>query len=542
MSNRNYDFGDEYDLDDDSQGVGDDIRATDAAIFGELRGRGDARVVAKATPLSQIWFDLTQPRNLIPAKVRGRWDGNPDGVPELINEWLRMARATLKPDERVAAGAIIRGEDYLDLERDEQAATTRTLLDLLSLAMDIQENGLTNPATVSVVERGRYLLHSGERRVLAHHLLKMAWEGTDTQTKWLKIPVIEQAEHSVWTQITENTQRSEMNAIAMARSLAKLKLDMYAGEVDFAPYHEMIGDGGSDRPFYAQTAELQIKYGMAEQVMTALNIANRSMLSRYNKLLILPDEKWVEFDENDTAERAIRAWFDRDKAKPKWERNVARGQHLPQNDTSELHRPPLQPSDEGAALDNEHSGMQREPRRTVIGERMGLYDHENESPSPDAGRPTVDKYSPKEQWDMYEGIDYEERHEWGEDETWGEADEAAYFEALRASAGLDAVWPELDKTPFVDSNGLVKQIEALHLLAVALDMPVAKKTVWHWRHRSPESVRVWLHENRFDLDEYGADLMRELDAALSLLNAIQVQMEALMNEFYNQGEQIVEDA
>ncbi|GAB4527934.1 MAG: hypothetical protein OHK0046_46250 [Anaerolineae bacterium] len=277
------------------------LQRTDEAIYGGVTAPSSGRKVAKPLPIADIWPDVTQPRRVIPASIRRAWDGNPAYLPTLLWRWQELVGDMLNIEQ------IIRGEAALDLDIDQQPGLVQGLMEIVDLAINIRDNGLNTAITVAEKPGGGYLLHTGERRLMAHHLLNMVLGTHD------KIAA-EVREHDVWSQIAENTQRKQMNAVSMARSLAKLLMDMYSGEVAFRSPVEMITEDGSDRAYFAQAVDLKIKYGMAEQVQNALSIANKSMVSRYNKILTLPDDVWVRADEENWTEGRIRQWFDSQKA------------------------------------------------------------------------------------------------------------------------------------------------------------------------------------------------------------------------------------
>jgi hypothetical protein len=265
-------------------------------------------IVAKPISIINIWPDIKQPRRAIPLAVRGEWDGNPEYMPAVLNIWTAMTLGELSAD--LTLKDFINGSDKVAtaLEDVTLPPLTQDYLDLLSLAGDILRHGLENP--IAVVERGDYVIESGERRWVAHHILTHAgFKGFDKVNAR-----VQPSQGAVWRQASENGIRKPLNAIGLARQLALLIMDMYEGDdgVTWDDYHTLVTPGGSDRPFYAQVKNGQvwsIKKGFAQRILDATGLKNKSQISRYRALLDIPDELWVQADNENWAEGAIRNYL-----------------------------------------------------------------------------------------------------------------------------------------------------------------------------------------------------------------------------------------
>lgn len=557
----NYDFGDEFDLDD--EGVGSDIHATDAAIFGELRGKG-GRMVAKATPLAEIWFDLTQPRNVIPrGLLRTGWNGNPDDMEELLSKWFSEVQALMPQGETLAVSAMLRGEREIDMDMAETHPQVKRFMEVVKLAVNIRENGLTNPVTASKVQRNRWKLHTGERRLLAHWMLNAAHINTDKRDQWSKITAIEVSQHDVYTQISENTARHDMNAISMARAFALMIMDMYRGEHDFGDEVHMRTVKGSNRPYFAQVADgekFKIKYGMGSKVQAALNTSSRGRASHYRKMLTLPDYLWVKADEEDWAEGFIRdiiAMGPKVMGKitaEQWDEGRIRREikaaqkpdpvaEARKKALEELNTPSADTGKPFTTVnslgsDNPSSvNTEGQPYRTTTGERMGLYDDEagdSRGVVLPQERPTLTKYSPKADFDLYPhgSKEWAHRHEWAEDETWGEADEAQAEEVAQQSAYFDANPVELDDTRLTKDHEIEAVIQALMTLAQLMGHEASKKALHGIYNRSLESIRGGLMLRGDDLHAYGEEMDAEKNVIAALLDTVDEQMHAYMEELW----------
>lgn len=281
---------------------GQSLAVTDASIFGRVGSSG--REVVKEILIDKIWPDRSQPRRAIPNAVVGsKWDGNPETLGQIFNRWILMASHEL--DEEIAVGILISS----DLDGPETEMITpieypiaHSLMQLIGLAANIYKVGLNSP--ISIVETGNHWkISTGERRWLAHHLLRATVGGDD----WNKIKA-QVVQADVWTQVSENGAREELNAISVARGLALLLMDMYKDdeEYDFIPYEEIINSNDTDQAYYAQAADLRVKRGLGNDVLYATGIKSQGMLYRYRQLLMIPERVWLQADVEDWTEFAIR--------------------------------------------------------------------------------------------------------------------------------------------------------------------------------------------------------------------------------------------
>lgn len=305
MTNRNYEFGAEFDM--ESAGDDNSLRQMDAAIFGQLREAGEGKIIAQPVSIMEIRPDLRQPRRAIPAAIRGRWDGDPRRVVDILDRWRSEASSYLM--ERFEWKRALEGDDRQQLEAMGNPIVD-DLLELVSLAASIHREGLTNPITLIDNLGNGYKVETGERRWLAYHLLDYVYD----DGKWAKIPA-RVVQRDVWRQASENGARKPLNAIGMARQLALLIMDMWADTVGvhFDDYATLVLPGECDRVFYAQVANgqaYQIKRGFAQKVLDVTGLKNRSQISRYRNLLTLDDELWVQADSENWTEGRIRQYLD----------------------------------------------------------------------------------------------------------------------------------------------------------------------------------------------------------------------------------------
>ena len=252
---------------------------------------------AKPIDIFSIKPNPMQPRRVVPSRYR---EGP---VLEQIKRWLaEVERGT---GRALPLMDVIKGEVELrtaDGNGDFGAAPEELpLLRLADLAASIRQDGLTNPITV-VKSGDEFLIETGERRWVAYHLLNGLVEGD----AYAAIPARRMAELNLWRQASENTARDALNAIARARQIALLLMDLLGWD-KFAP----IESFGHEQDFYAQVADAdrwRIPYGKSEQLCLACGFESASRIRQYRALLKLSREQWTYADDHDISEFEIRGW------------------------------------------------------------------------------------------------------------------------------------------------------------------------------------------------------------------------------------------
>jgi hypothetical protein len=175
------------------------------------------------------------------------------------------------------------------------------LYDLVNLAITIRDDGQVNPLTVVDVSQGvtqQFRIETGERRYWATWLLRDFISGynSDGMIPCIIIPI---ERSSVFRQAKENTARSGLSAIAMARQTALLLLTVHGYEI---PATAVPND------FYRQALELDLrgKREYTESILTAMGGINKSQFSRYKALLQLTDEALELADRHSIEEYKLR--------------------------------------------------------------------------------------------------------------------------------------------------------------------------------------------------------------------------------------------
>jgi hypothetical protein len=273
----------------------------DVALFGELAKRDSSRHTVRPVSIFDIDPDVQQPRRAIPPQVRSQWSGQIYDITSLFNIWINYIN-----DERQAVGrGVFDLGEYLSVtegdleERNDPGPMENSLLNIVALAVSIRRDNLANPITVQRISGTRYQIETGERRWLAFHLLNAYFEGE--RDRWGTIPAIVVDQFNVWRQASENSARSDLNAIGRARQYALLMMDLLKSE-HFDSYSALIKPGESDRAYYAQVVAYRVPKGKGDMLLNALGVSHRAAFARCRTLLSLPDEIWLIGDVHDLPE------------------------------------------------------------------------------------------------------------------------------------------------------------------------------------------------------------------------------------------------
>ena len=272
-----------------SDGFGHDMGANTVDI--------QTKPIIRAKPIDifEIQPNPMQPRRVVPSQFRG------GAVMDQIDAWLDEVET--QSGRAFPLAALIKGVIELRAREDRVATEDELpLLRLADLAASIHQDGLTNPITVAGAGDS-FVIETGERRWVAYHLLH-EYIGGDAYNA---IPARRVPKLNLWRQASENTARDNLNAIARARQIALLLMDMHGWD-NFAPIHAF----DFEQDFYAQVADAskwRIPYGRAEQLCAACGFENASRIRQYRALLRLSREQWIAADDSDVAEFELRKWL-----------------------------------------------------------------------------------------------------------------------------------------------------------------------------------------------------------------------------------------
>ena len=173
--------------------------------------------------------------------------------------------------------------------------------DLANLALTIRDDGQVNPLTVVDISKGvtrQYRIETGESRYWATWLLRDFVPGYESDGT---IPcIILPAERaSAFRQARENTARSGLSAVALARQAALLLLAVHGYD---------IPNGAMTLDFYRQALDLDLrsKREFTVDILAAMGGMSRQPFSRYKLLLRLSVEALELADHHQLDEGLLR--------------------------------------------------------------------------------------------------------------------------------------------------------------------------------------------------------------------------------------------
>jgi hypothetical protein len=230
--------------------------------------------------------DPVQPRRVLPERLHFAFHDNRLTPTQALRELVQAAQIAARQRGRPFDGVLelLPGADD---ERDEEEKTVFSpeevlLRDLVNLAVTIRDDGQVNPVTVVDATESvtrLYRIETGERRYWAAWLLRDFIPGYigDGMIPCIVIP---KQQASPFRQAKENTARSGLTPVAMARQAALLLLTVHGYEI---PYTSVSND------FYRQALELDLR-NYSTEVLSAMGGISRMHFSRYKALLKLSDD------------------------------------------------------------------------------------------------------------------------------------------------------------------------------------------------------------------------------------------------------------
>ena len=274
-----------------------------------LGGEGSNALQDDSLRVERILLDLVRPnplqaRRVLPDRAYHEFHAERMTPTQALRELVRVAKLAAKQHGRPFDNVL----DLLGNPNDDEAADLPTLTpvealvrDLTNLAVTIRDDGQVNPLTVVDASQGmtqQFGIETGERRYWATWLLRdfiPGYEGDGT----VPCIIIPQEKESPFRQAKENTTRSGLNAVAMARQIALLLL--YVHGVD-------MPSGPVKMDFYRQARELTLrgKREYTEAVYAALGGISRRQMSAYKALLDLCDEAMELADRHSIEEFRLR--------------------------------------------------------------------------------------------------------------------------------------------------------------------------------------------------------------------------------------------
>jgi hypothetical protein len=265
-----------------------------ASVTGDLltdvpQAFADNAIRVERILLEMVRPDPVQPRRVLPEHIHLAFHTNRATPTQALRELVQIvqiaARQRGRPFNNVLE-LLPNGDDEREDETTTALSPEETLLrDLVNLAMTIRDDGQVNPLTVVDVSQGvtrLFRIETGERRYWATWLLRDFIPGY-TGDGMIPCIVIPAARSSVFRQAKENTARSGLTAVALARQAALLLLTVHGYEI---PAYAVGND------FFRQALDLDLRAHReyTDVILGAMGGMERTQFSRIKNLLRLSDE------------------------------------------------------------------------------------------------------------------------------------------------------------------------------------------------------------------------------------------------------------
>ncbi len=287
-------------VDDLLASVTADMFGDDAQIF------NDNSIIVERILLDLVRPDPVQPRRVLPERIHFAFHSNELTPTQALRELVQIvqvaARQSGRPFNNVLELLPNSSDDVEEDMPEIKLSPEETLLrDLVNLAVTIRDDGQVNPLTVVDVSQGvtrLYRIETGERRYWASWLLRDFIPGYEGDGM-IPCIIVPEERSSVFRQAKENTSRTELNAIAMARQAALLLIAAH----DYAIPEYPVGND-----FFRQVLDLDLrgKREFTETVLAAMGGIGKMHFSRYKALLKLSDEAMELADRHNLDERKLR--------------------------------------------------------------------------------------------------------------------------------------------------------------------------------------------------------------------------------------------
>jgi len=278
---------------------------TDEMLGGEL----NLKMQDNTLRVEKILLELVrphpvQPRRVLPERIHQAFHQEQLTPTQALRELIQIVQVAARQQSRPFTNVLelIAGHDEDEADKSTELSPEETLLrDLVNLAVTIRDDGQVNPLTVVDVSQGvshLYRIETGERRYWATWLLRefIPNAGSDGTIPCIVVPA---KTASVFRQAKENTSRTGLTAIAMARQAALLLLSVHGYEIPDYPV---------DNNFYRQSLELDLrsKHEFSETILSAMGGISRMHFSHYKNLLKLSDDALELADRHGVEEYKLR--------------------------------------------------------------------------------------------------------------------------------------------------------------------------------------------------------------------------------------------
>ncbi len=255
--------------------------------------------------LEMVRPDPVQPRRVLPEAIHFAFHSNRLTPTQALRELVQLVQVAARQRGR-PFNSVLELLPRADDERDEEATPTlspeeQLLRDLVNLAVTIRDDGQVNPLTVVDVSQGAtrlFRIETGERRYWATWLLR-DFIPEYTGDGMIPCIIIPAARSSIFRQAKENTARSGLTAVALARQAALLLMAVHGYEIPDSPVNN---------DFYRQALDLDLrgKHEFTDAVLSAMGGLKKAHFSEIKALLRLSDEAMELADRHGIEEYKLR--------------------------------------------------------------------------------------------------------------------------------------------------------------------------------------------------------------------------------------------
>ena len=239
--------------------------------------------------LEMVRPDPVQPRRVLPESIHLNFHNNRVTPTQALRELVQLVQIAARQRGRPFNG-VLELLPNADDERDDESNVVlspeeQLLRDLVNLAVTIRDDGQVNPLTVVDISQGvtrLFRIETGERRYWATWLLR-DFIPNYTGDGMIPCIIIPANRSSVFRQAKENTARSGLTAVALARQAALLLLTVHGYEI---PAYAV----GNDFYRHALELDLRAKREYTDIVLSAMGSMSKMQFSQYKALLKLSDE------------------------------------------------------------------------------------------------------------------------------------------------------------------------------------------------------------------------------------------------------------
>ena len=278
---------------------------TEDLLEGDPQHFQDNSIRVERILLEMVRPDPIQPRRVLPEQLHLAFHSSRLTPTQALKELVQLvqvaARQRGRPFNNVLE-LLPNPDDEGGDEQDTKLSPEEQLLrDLVNLAVTIRDDGQVNPLTVVDVSEGvarQFRIETGERRYWATWLLR-DFIPSYVGDGMIPCTIIPAERSSIFRQAKENTARSGLSAIAMARQAALLLLTVHGYE---------IPDAVVSNEFYREALDLDLrgKREYTDAILSAMGGIKRAQFSLIKSLLRLSDEAIELADRHAIEEKRLR--------------------------------------------------------------------------------------------------------------------------------------------------------------------------------------------------------------------------------------------